>query len=60
MDKLSKAEKAKQNKKDLIDDFIWELKGDIYGYEDYILDLVRETLEKRTQKELKYFLKLSC
>jgi len=55
MDKLSRSEVAKQNKKELIDDFIWELKQDMYNYEGYIFDLVRETLEKRTQKQLKYF-----
>lgn len=60
MDKLSKAEVARQNKQELINDFIDELKGDLYNYEDYIFDLVRETLQKRTQKELKYFLFPNC
>ena len=50
------AQKRAENKKKLIDEIISMIENDICGYENFCLDLAREALQKRTQKELKEFL----
>ena len=53
MENKSKAQKAKENKEKLIESIIDDLWENIYDSQDYIKDLVRESLSKRTQKDLK-------
>jgi hypothetical protein len=53
MESKSKAQKAKENKEKLIESIIDDLWENIYDSQDYIKDLVRESLSRRTQKDLK-------
>ena len=53
---LKISQKRKENKQKLIDDILDMFSGDIYNYEELMLDLCRESLETRTQKELKEWL----
>lgn len=46
----------RENKERLITAIITDMRNNIYEYEDFIFDLVEETLNKRTQKELKQIL----
>ena len=50
------SQKRKENKQKLIDDILDMFSGDIYNYEELMLDLCEESLKTRTQKELKTFL----
>ena len=48
--------KRAENKEKLVDEIINMIQDNMYEYEKFCLDLVREALLKRTQKELKEFL----
>lgn len=48
--------KRKENKQKLINQILHMISSNMYDYEDLCLDLVEESLQKRTQKELKEFL----
>ena len=50
------SQKRKENKQKLINEILDMFRGDMYSYEGCVLDLCRESLETRTQKELKTFL----
>jgi len=50
------AKKRKESKNKLIESVIEDLKDNIFDSSDYIFDLCREALIKRTQKELKEIL----
>jgi|LakMenE01Jun11ns_1017448.scaffolds.fasta_scaffold9956898_4 hypothetical protein len=56
--KRNMKEKSKQeiNKEILIGKVLRMLRENIYEYEDFIFDLVKESLKTRTQKELKELL----
>ena len=45
---LKISQKRKENKQKLIDDILDMFSGDIYNYEELMLDLCRESLEIRT------------
>jgi len=51
-----RAKKAKENKNILIDDVVNDLMENSFDYHDFIKDLMKEALSKRTQKELKAIL----
>lgn len=53
---LKISQKRKENKQRLINDILDMFSGDIYNYEELMLDLCKESLETRTQKDLKTFL----
>lgn len=42
----------KRNKKDLIDDLVWDLVNDCYNNMDYIAQLLTETFNRRSKKEI--------
>ena len=48
--------KRKENKEKLIEDILDMFQGDIYNYEEVMLDLCKESLQTRTQKQLKEWL----
>ena len=48
--------KRKENKEKLIEDILDMFQGDICNYEEVMLDLCKEALQKRTQKQLKEWL----
>ena len=48
--------KRAENKYRLVYECMNMIKNDIFGYEDFLFDLARESLYKRTQKELKEIL----
>ncbi len=48
--------KRKENKEKLIEDILDMFQGDIYNYEEVMLDLCKESLQKLTQKQLKSWL----
>jgi hypothetical protein len=50
------AAKRQQNKQDLVNELIWQMKSNIYEWEDYLLQLAEEALLKRSQKDLKEIL----
>lgn len=55
--KKNKSETQKENKRKLIEDVVFDLtENNLYENLDYIRDLLRESLNKRTQKELKQIL----
>jgi len=51
-----RAKKAKENKNILIDDVVNDLMENSFDYHDFIKDLMKEALSKRTQTELKAIL----
>lgn len=53
---LKISQKRKENKQKLINEILDMLSGDIYNYEELMLELCEESLKTRTQKELKYWL----
>ena len=53
---LKISQKRKEDKQKLINEILDMFRGDMYSYEGCVLDLCRESLETRTQKELKTFL----
>jgi hypothetical protein len=53
---LKISQKRKENKQKLINEILDMLSGDIYNYEELMLELCEESLKTRTQKELKTFL----
>ena len=53
MENKTKAQKAKENKNELIETIIEDLENNLYDSRYYIFDLCREALSRRTQKELK-------
>lgn len=53
MESKTKAQKAKENKNELIETIIEDLENNFYDSRYYIFDLCREALSTRTQKELK-------
>jgi len=53
---LKISQKRKENKQNLINEILDMLSGDIYNYENLMLELCEEALKTRTQKELKTFL----
>lgn len=48
--------KRKENKQKLIGDILDMFKENMYSYESCVLDLCKESLQKRTQKQLKEWL----
>lgn len=54
--RLQISTKRKENKEKLIEDILDMFQGDICNYEEAMLDLCRESLKTRTQKELKEWL----
>lgn len=48
-----RAKKAQENKEKLVDSIVEDLWNNIYDSQEYIKDLVKESLLRRTQKELK-------
>ena len=48
--------KRKENKEKLIEDILDMFQGDIYNYEEVMLELCKESLQTRTQKQLKEWL----
>jgi hypothetical protein len=53
---LKISQKRKENKQKLINEILDMLSGDIYNYEELMLELCEESLKTRTQKELKEWL----
>lgn len=53
---LEKMLKRRENKQILINQILHMISSNMYDYEDLCLSLVEESLQKRTQKELKEFL----
>ena len=51
--KSNKGNKAKENKQRLVNEIIDNLWENLYESEEYIKDLVEESLMRRTQKDLK-------
>lgn len=52
LEKLEKAKQAKEKKKLLIDNIVEDLQENFYDSQEYIFDLVRESLLKKSNKEL--------
>jgi len=48
--------KRKENKKKLIENILDMFSQNMYSYEGCVLDLCKEALQKRTQKQLKEWL----
>lgn len=53
---LKISQKRKENKQKLINEILHMFSSDMYSYESCVLDLCEESLQKRTQKELKEWL----
>lgn len=56
LEKLKKRKTRKENKEKLIEMIVSQLQSQVYEYEDFIFNLCREALLKRTNKELKELL----
>lgn len=56
LEKIEKRKMRLQNKEKLIEMVVLQLQSQIHEYEDFIFDLCRESLMRRTNKELKELL----
>jgi len=50
------SQKRKENKQKLINEILHMFSSNMYDYEDLVLNLCEESLNTRTQKQLKEFL----